>query len=86
MSRASAAAALHRAVQREQAFSARGAGSALVLEAARRAAPPADALRPVSLAELAGLRATAVGAAYGVLDASVSLDGKRCVMLLGRPT
>jgi hypothetical protein len=83
MSRASTAAALNRAVQREQALDARGTGSARVLEAARRSAPPADALRPVSLAELASLRATAVGEAYGVVDARVSLDGRRCVLLLG---
>lgn len=83
MSRRSDALALTRAVQREEALDARGPGSALVLEAAKAAQSAPASMRYVTLAELAALRASAVGQRWHIEAAMVSLDGRRTVMRLG---
>ncbi len=86
MSRASDALALARAVAREEAYAARGTGSALVVEAAKAAQPARHALRCATLVELEAMRDTATGKRFGVQAAQVSRDGRVAVLVLGEPS
>ncbi len=84
MTRAADAAAMQRAMRREEAMRARGMGSARVIEAAKAAAPDPNELLPVSTAERQEFeRETAVGRRFGFESMQTSRDGRVSVIKLG---